>query len=239
VKVGPFVEGRLLQRYKRFLADVELPDATVVTAHCANPGRMTSCTAPGIPVRLSYHADPKRKLAWSLEQTCMEGTWILTNTLIHNRIVAEALAEQRIAELTGYERVASEQRYGERSRVDFLLSGERGRCYVEVKGVTLARGSAAAFPDAVTERGRRHLDELISVVQGGDRAVMLFCVGRADVDTVEPAADVDPAYAARLYEAHAAGVELIAYRCAIGEDSVRLDAPLPVVNLRPRATRRP
>ena len=191
-------EGRLVRRYKRFLADVELPSGEVVVAHCVNTGRMLGCSEPGSMVWLEP-APPqsKRKLQW---------TWVLTKTLsdimvgVHtgypNRFVAEALRQNALAALTGYDEVRTEVRMGESSRVDVLLDGHstHPRCWVEVKNVTLAEDGVAYFPDAVTERGRKHLNELAARVVEGDRAAMVYVIQRTDVTSFRPADDIDPGY---------------------------------------------
>jgi len=226
------VSGTLTRRYKRFLADVVLDGGGNVTAHCPNTGRMTGCSSPGQPVRLSPADKPSRKLKWTLEQVYDGRSWVGVNTIRANHVVKEAIETGTIAELGGYETIRPEQRYGERSRIDLLLSGHPERpdqlCYVEVKNTTLGRGDVGLFPDAVTERGRRHLIELQNQVALGHRGVVLFCVQREDSRRFQPADDVDPEYGRTLREAIDAGVEAIAYGTAIGETSVRLVRPLPV-----------
>lgn len=228
---GGLTEAVLLRRYKRFLADVEFADGTVLTAHCANPGAMTSCWEEGCPARLSFHDNPKRKLKWSLEQTCVGGTWIAVNTAVHNRVVGEALRAGRIEELGGYDSVKPEQKYGEGSRVDFLLSTADRHCYVEVKGVSLLLDGVGMFPDSVTKRGQKHLGDLMNVVRKGHRAVLLFNVARGDVPHVRPADHIDPVYGRLLREAQDVGVELLAYRCEVSADALvlaeRLEIQLP------------
>lgn len=234
----PLQDGVLLRRYKRFLADVRLDDGREVTAHCPNPGRMTSCAIPGGRVRLSHHDDPRRKLAWTW-QLAWGGehgsAHILINTNLANAVVAEALEKDRIPALAGYERLRREVRYGRdnKSRIDFLLEGRPGapeaRCYVEVKSVTLlAEPGVAAFPDAVTARGRKHLGELVEVVAEGHRAVQLFLLSRDDAARVRPADEVDPAYAQALRDAAAAGVEVLAVRTHFEGSALRCDGMVPV-----------
>lgn len=223
------VEGRLVRRWKRFLAEVELPGVGRVTAHCPNPGAMQACMEPGGTVLLAPSGGSGRKLAWSWKLSRMGGTWVLVDTGLANRVVEEGLLAGRLPALAGYEQVDREVRYGARSRVDFVLRGAgRPDCYVEVKSVTLAVGGVAWFPDAVTERGARHLDELAGRVAAGDRAVLLFLVGRGDADRVRPARRIDPHYAARLAAAADAGVELLAWRAVVGPDGVGLERPVPV-----------
>lgn len=241
----PLRRGRLVRRYKRFLADVEWIDAVgdeepAVTAHCANPGSMMGLADPGCEVWLSPARNPDRKLRWTLELVRAPSTGALVgvNTSLPNRLVEEALDAGIVAELDGYARRRREVRYGDRSRVDFLLEDDaRPPCYVEVKSVTLARpelspgsaGPAAEFPDAVTARGAKHLGELARVVASGGRAVLLYVVQRGDCDHVRVAGDIDPAYAAALSAARAAGVECLAYRCGIDIGGIAISGPpLPV-----------
>lgn len=226
-------EGRLIRRYKRFLADIELENGEVITAHCANPGAMLGLDMPGLPVLVSKSDNPKRKLAHSFEMVTLETGLVGINTSLPNRLVAEALAQKRIAELAAHDTVRPEIKYGEKSRVDFLLTGGGlPDCYLEVKNVHLSRQAGLAeFPDCPTARGTRHLAELTSMVTRGHRAVNLFVVQRNDCKRFALAADLDPAYAAAAKTAHAAGVEFLAYSCSISDEEIRLDTPLPFEGL--------
>lgn len=225
----PLSHGTLVSRYKRFFADVVLDDGTPVTAHCPNPGAMLGLNAPGLGCWLSRSDDPKRKLAYTLELVEVDGGLVGINTLHPNRIVAEALAADAIPELAGYASHRREVRYGQNSRVDFLLEHpDRPPCWLEVKNVHLRRGGALAeFPDCVAARSLKHLRELTAMVAGGDRAVMLFVIQRTDCDLFAACADLDPAYAAGLAQAAAAGVEVLAYRCAISAATVALADRIP------------
>ena len=212
----PLLEGVLIRRYKRFLADVELDDGRQLTVHCPNSGAMTTCSEPGSRVVISDSENPKRKLRHTLEMIRSGRAWVGVNTMNPNRAVEGFVRRGRLPELRGYDEVRREVKYGVegRSRIDLLLScadGSRPPCYVEVKNSTLRRGDHAAFPDAVTERGRKHLRELQAEVESGRRAVLFFFVGRADVSRWRPADEVDPAYGTTLREAVASGVELLAY----------------------------
>lgn len=218
----PLQPATLLRRYKRFLADIRLPDGTEVTAHCPNSGRMTACQAPGIPCRVSFHDNPKRKLKWTLEQTRMEPGWILVNTGLPNKVVEEGIRQGRVPELSGYAVIEREKKRGD-SRLDLRLSDpDRPRCWVEVKNVTLVRDGVASFPDAVSARATKHLQELGDIAEAGERAVLFFHVGRPDGTRVEPARDVDPVYAEALERAVGRGVEVLAYRAFMDDAIVEL-----------------
>lgn len=229
----PLIPGRLIKRYKRFLADIELDSGDVITAHCANPGSMQGLNEPGLEVWLSHHENTKRKLPYSWELARVDGKLVGINTGHPNKIVEEAIRAGRIPELEGYSDLRREVRYGENSRVDILLEdAARGRCYVEVKNVHLKRKPALAeFPDAVTARGLKHLRELSHVVQDGHRAVMLFLVQRQDCRRFAIADDIDPAYSQGFEDAQASGVEAYCYSCHITTESISLAKPLAIVRL--------
>lgn len=227
----PLVRGRLLRRYKRFLADVMLDDGREVTAHCPNPGAMTGLAAPGTAVWLEPTDAPGRRLAfgWRLVEL-PGGHWAGIDTGTPNRIVGAALRARRIPALASYGAVRAEVRYGAASRVDFLLEGPGlPPAYVEVKNVHLRReGDWAEFPDCVTARGAKHLRELAATAGGGARAVVFYLVQRTDCVRMRLAADVDPAYAAAAATARAAGVEALAYGTTISPQGVALGPALPV-----------
>lgn len=242
----PLVEGRLLRRYKRFLADVRLETGQQVTAHCPNPGSMISCLVEGGLVLLSRSDDPRRKLAWTWELAKVGRTWVLINTARANRVVEEALLAGRVEPLRGYPEVRAEVPFGEGSRADFRLRGPGlPDCFVEVKSMTLAEGRGSYFPDSVTLRGQRHLEELEREVARGHRAVLLFLVSRADTEVARPAENIDPDYADLLRRAAARGVEVLAYRNRCRRDGLRLERRLPVdlsgveLGPMPRGRRRP
>lgn len=221
----------LIKRYKRFLADVVTPQGETLTLHCPNTGAMTGCATPGDTVWYSTSPNLARKYphTWELTET-QAGSLICVNTLRANPLVKEALAENRLPELTGYTTIQGEVKYGaERSRIDFMLQADyRVNCYIEVKSVTLSEQGAGYFPDAVTERGQKHLRELMSVVANGDRAVLLFAVLHSAIEQVSPARHIDPRYAQLLEEAQRKGVEVMAYKAALSAQSMALMSPLAV-----------
>ncbi len=223
------IPGRLLRRYQRFLADVELADGAVVTAHCPNSGSMLGCAVPGYEVLLSRSGNPDRRLPYTWELVRANGCWVGINTALPNRLVREGIEQGIVSELRGYGSIRQEVRYGsERSRIDLLLEGP-GLCYVEVKNVTLVDEGMARFPDAVTERGQKHLRELMAMVESGARSVNFFVVQRADARAVAPADAIDPAYGRLLRQAAAAGVELLAYQARVTPEEIVLCRPLPIV----------
>lgn len=228
----PLIEGTLLRREKRFTAWVRLLDGREVAAHCTNTGRMTGCSEPGSRVWLSPADRPGRKLKWTWELVeVAPGVRLGINTFLTNGLVAEAVRDGVITELAGYPDLRREVAYGsEGSRVDLLLTDGDRRCWVEVKSATLVSDHRRAlFPDAPTERGRKHLRELASMVAAGDRAALVFTVLRGDADEVAPADEVDPEYGVELRRAAAAGVELLACRAEVDERQIRLATRLPVV----------
>jgi len=231
---APLIPATLVRRYKRFLADVVLPDGQTVTAHVANPGAMTGLDAPGARVWLSKSDNPKRKLAhsWELiEVNVGAGAELIgVNTAHPNALVAEALANDVIAELPGYTSIRREVKYGRQSRVDFLLEAQgRPPCYLEIKNVHLMRTPGfAEFPDSVTARGARHLDELADMVVAGSRAVTLFLIQIGSASRFALARDIDPRYGQAFDRARARGVEAIAYRCDISGDGIVVAAPVPL-----------
>ena len=226
---SPLERGRLVQRYKRFFADVEMEDGRAITAHCPNPGAMLGLNTPGLPVWLSRSDSPTRKLAHTLELIEADGGLVGVNTMHPNRLTAEALAQGLIPELAGYDVIRPEVRYGENSRVDFLLAApDRPPCFLEVKNVHLSRGGGLAeFPDCVAARSLKHLRELTREREAGARAMMLFVVQRTDCARFDTAADLDPAYAAGLIDAAARGVEILCYHCDIDSESIRIARPIP------------
>ena len=226
-------EARLLRRYKRFLADIELASGEQLTIHCPNTGSMLNCMIEGGKVWFSRSNDPKRKLpgTWEISET-PQGRLACVNTGRANALVEEALYAGRIKELAGFSALRREVPYGEEnSRVDFRLEFPDSPAYVEVKSVTLgfSDSTTAAFPDSVTQRGTKHLRELAALARQGVRAVQLYCVNLSGVDAVRPAEEIDPAYAAALREAVADGVEVLAYAVRLEGEQIEVDRRLPVL----------
>lgn len=225
----PLIEGVLLRRYQRFLADVRLRDGRVVTAHTPNTGSMLGCAEPGLRVWLRDSGNLRRKYPYSWELVASRsGVLVGIDTALANRLVREAIEDGTVAELQGYRRIRPEQRYGEeRSRIDLLLEdGPGGRCYVEVKNVTLVQDGVALFPDAVSLRATRHLRELARMAQGA-RAVAFFCVQRNDARVMRPAAQIDPEYARTLCMVREQGVEALVYGARVSTQGVSLHKRLP------------
>ena len=221
----PLVPARLIRRYKRFLADCTLEDGREITAHCANPGSMMGLADPGSKVWLEPNDDPKRKLKFGWRLVDHEnGHFTGVDTSVPNRALKAALLAGEIPELAAYDTVRAEVKYGEKSRIDFLLSGpDLPDAYVEVKSVTLSRQTGLAeFPDSVTARGTKHLGELAKMAAQGHRAIMLYLVQRTDCTRFALAGDIDPAYASAYDEASAAGVERLIYTTRISPDGVEL-----------------
>jgi sugar fermentation stimulation protein A len=224
------VPGRLIRRYKRFLSDIQLDDGREVTAHCANPGAMLGLKDKGLKVWVQPATNPARKLQWSWRLVEFEdGHFAGIDTSVPNQVVGAALRAGRISELAAYGDVRAEVKYGASSRVDFLLTGDGlPKTYVEVKNVHLRRqGDLAEFPDSVTARGAKHLDELSDMVAQGHRAVMFYLVQRTDCAALSLAADIDPTYAARFAGARAAGVDVLVYDTDINRHGVALRRALP------------
>lgn len=230
----PLIRGRLVKRYKRFLADVVLDDGREITCTCPNTGSMLGLTAPGSTIWLSESDSPTRKyrFTWQMIEDGVSGapTLVSINTQHPNKLVTESIEAGRIAPLKGYQSLKREQKYGVNSRIDILLEdAKKGRAFVEIKNVHLMRQPGLAeFPDSVTERGAKHLRELAEVALAGDRAVMLFLVQRSDATALALAADIDPAYATAFAAARAAGVEALAHRCRLSPDEITLDAKIPI-----------
>ncbi|KQN62963.1 MULTISPECIES: DNA/RNA nuclease SfsA [Rahnella] len=221
----------LITRYKRFLADVITPDGREITLHCANTGAMTGCATPGDTVWYSTSDNAKRKYAhsWELTET-QQHHWICVNTLRANQLVREAITQDRIPELSGYSKLTSEVKYGaENSRIDLMLQAEnQPDCYIEVKSVTLLHQGQGYFPDAVTLRGQKHLRELQSMAEQGQRAVLFFAVLHSGIESVSAAHHIDPRYSDLLKHVQNNGVEVMCYGAALSAEGIRLTERLPL-----------
>ena len=228
MNLPPLISGTLIRRYKRFLADVVLEDGSTVTVHCPNSGSMKGCAAPGSPVLLSRSSNPGRKYPHTWELVLVDGFWVGINTALPNHLVHEAIGNGTVTELQGYTSIRPEVPYGEHSRIDLLLEGPSGRCFVEVKNVTMVENNRALFPDAVTTRGQKHLNELMRVVREGDRGVIFFTVQRGDGGSVSPADSIDPEYGRLLRLALSCGVEAFAYRASVSPREIFLTTGLPI-----------
>ena len=221
--------AKLLRRYKRFLADVELPGGEELTVHCPNPGRLLSVVEEGQDALIRDSENPKRKLRWTLEALKVHGTWVYVDTMASNGAVEATILAGKIPELSGYESLRREVPYGENSRIDLLLEDpSKGVCYVEVKTTTYLDDTVARFPDAVTARGLKHLKELTKLAEEGPRAVCFFLVPRDDVQSFGPAPEIDPAWAAAYEEARTAGVEVIAYDSRVNAGTIERGVSLTV-----------
>ncbi len=227
MKLQNLVEGRLLRRYKRFLADIELPDGGTLTAHCPNTGAMTGCTPEGGRVWLSHSDSKTRKYphTWELVETPSGMACI--HSARANAVVREGFERGLLPGFEDYPTLRSEVKYGEGSRADLLLEGDAGRVFVEVKSVTLCREGVGAFPDAVSERGRKHIRELQAVLAPDTRGLLLFCVFHSGIERVCAAGDIDPAYRDALAGALDAGLEVQAWRAEISPGELRLAEQLP------------
>ena len=222
------IRGTLIQRYKRFLADVRLPTGEIVTAHCTNTGSMLGCNEPGSAVYLSRSDRAGRKLLYTWELIQVRRTWIGINTFHPNRLVTEAVQRGVIAELRGYSSCRPEVKVGAHTRLDLCLEGTNGLCFVEVKNVTLAAHRVAAFPDAVSERGTKHLRALMRLKRQGHRAVIVFVIQRGDCKLFRPADEIDAVYGRWLRRAITAGVEALPYRAKVTPKEIFLTQRLPL-----------
>jgi sugar fermentation stimulation protein A len=223
------IEGRLIRRYKRFLADVELGDGSTLTVHCPNSGSMKTCVGEGWPAQLSISDNPKRKYPHTLEMVHNGACWIGINTQRANGIVEEGLRNGVITELADFDELHREVRLGAKSRIDLAIDHLGVRTWIEVKNVTLVDDHGRyAFPDAVTTRGVKHLRELPATVAAGDRAVMFYLIQRSDGEGFTVADDIDPTYGKVLRRAMVNGVEVLAYRAEVNPEEIRVAERIPV-----------
>jgi len=220
------IHGTLVSRYKRFLADIELDSGEIVTAHCTNSGSMKTCIEEGAEVFLSPANDPARKTKFTWEMIKIEGKWIGVNTSIPNLLAYEAIKNNKILGLKEYSEVKREVTYGN-SRIDIFAANENERCFIEVKNVTMKVENWARFPDAVTTRGKKHLETLMDIKAEGMRAVMLYVIQRMDVEMFGPAWDIDPNYAETLLKAFAAGVEVIPVMAEVSPEGIQITKIIP------------
>jgi len=225
----PLVPGRLIRRYKRFLADVRLPDGSRVTAHCPNSGSMLTCLEDDAPVYLSRAANPARRTPFTWEMIYINRGWVGVNTMAPNFLVARAAEERALAIFAGARAVRREVKVGPHTRLDMVVERAKGPLYVEVKNVTMVRGGVARFPDSVTTRGAKHFETLMELKAQGADAAMLYVVQRGDAASMGPATDIDPTYAELFHRARAAGVALVAVRAEVGPTGIRLVRRLPLV----------
>ncbi len=222
------IQGTLIRRYKRFLADVRLKNNRIVTAHCPNSGAMTECATPGQPVYLSSHDNPKRKLKYTWEIIEMPTSLVGVNTLVPNRLIKKSIEQDAIQELKGYDVIKAEIKAGQGSRLDLLLTKEgKAPCFVEIKNCTLVTDGIACFPDAVTSRGLKHLVELQRLVREGNRCVMFYLVQRMDANVFRPADKIDPAYGNELRRAKKNRVEIIVYDVSLDLEQIVIGNKLP------------
>jgi sugar fermentation stimulation protein A len=212
---SPLIRGTLVQRYKRFLADIRLANGEVVTAHCTNTGSMMGCKEPGSAVYISRSENLNRKLLYTWELIKTDNTWVGINTLHPNKLVPEAVEAGVIQELRGYETIHREVKVSAHTRLDLCLEGGNGNCFVEIKNVSLAVNGTAAFPDAISERGTKHLRELMRLKRQGHRAAIVFVIQRGDCDAFRPADEIDQEYGRWLRRAINAGVEALPYRAKV------------------------
>lgn len=224
----PLVPGRLIRRYKRFLADVRLADGSRVTAHCPNSGSMLTCLEEDAPVYLSRAANPARRTPFTWEMIYINQGWVGVNTMAPNFLVARAAEERALAIFAGARAVHREVKVGPHTRLDMVVERAKGPLYVEVKNVTMVRGGVARFPDSVTTRGAKHFGTLMELKAQGADAAMLYVVQRGDAASMGPATDIDPTYAELFHQARAAGVELVAVRAEVSPTGIRLVRRLPL-----------
>lgn len=221
------IQGKIINRYKRFFADVELPSKEVVVCHTTNTGPMKTCWEKYWPCAISPSDNPNRKLKFTLEMTFDGESWIGVNTHLANKLFAEALDLDLISELQGYSKKTPEVTIGS-SRIDWLLENKNQKCYVEIKSVTYKNKDQAQFPDTVSERATKHLKELIKIKKSGDRAVLVLIIQRENISSFAPAKELDPVYASTFKEALEAGVEILAYKCHISPKEIIVKEKVPV-----------
>jgi len=224
----PLIQGRLIKRYKRFLADITLDSGELITAHCPNTGSMLSCSTAGSKVCLSISDNPQRKYPHTLEMIHNGRTWIGVNTGRTNKLVAEAIAENRIPEFRDATSIRAEVVVTKGTRLDLKVETAMATTYIEIKNCSLAENDIAMFPDAITTRGTKHLNELMALKESGKGACIFFLVQREDASSFSPAAHIDPQYSATLQQAARSGVQVLAYQAAVSPDEIIVARPLPI-----------
>lgn len=224
---SPLVQGTLIKRYKRFLADVQLENSETITVHCPNTGTMLSCSTPGSRVCLSRSDNPKRKYPFTLEMVEDNSTWVGVNTARTNKLVAEAITEGKIAEFQDVKSIKSEIKTSDHTRLDLQVNHGESSTMIEVKNCSLSTDSCAMFPDAVTTRGTKHLNELIRLKEEGMKSCIFFMVQRMDADSFAPASQIDPTYSETLFKAAEAGVMVLVYQAEVSPEEIRVVRSLP------------
>ena len=225
--IKPLLQGTLLRRYKRFLADVELDDGSVVTAHCSNTGSMMQVSEPGSKVMLSEADNPRRKTRYEWQMTLVNGMWAGIHTTVPNILLREGFESGVISRFRGFDAIKMEVPQGSNYRADAVLTGKKGTMFVEAKNVTLVENGCALFPDAVTSRGFKHIEKLAEMVRQGHLAAMFFLTQRMDAECVGTASHIDPRYSERLTAAVEEGVTVIAWRAKVTPEHITLDRELP------------
>ena len=223
------LQGALIKRYKRFFVDIEYKNSTI-TAHCPNPGSMMGLINEGNNVWFSESDNIKRKLKYTLEIIEIEKKLVGINTLLTNKIVFEALNQKKIKSLIKFKNIKNEVKFSETTRFDFLISNDREKCFLEVKNVTLVRkNKIAEFPDSITSRGTKHLNELINAKKKGFQSYILYLVQREDCRSFKIAEDLDEEYKVTFIEALKAGVKILCYDCKLSNEEIKLNNQIKLI----------
>lgn len=230
IHLPALTSGILLKRYKRFLADIRLENGSIVTAHCPNSGSMRTCADPGMKVWISESSNPKRKLPFTWELIEMPTSMVGINAILPNRLAKTAITNGQIPEITGYHEITPEVTTNAGTRLDFCVRSSDGKtCYIEIKNCTFVENGFASFPDAVTSRGKKHVEELERLVNKGFRCILLFIIQRMDAEYFSPADQIDPQYGKALRKAVSNGVEILVYDTSIDVNAINLRNRLPVL----------
>lgn len=220
-------QAELIRRYKRFLADIKLADGTEITIHCPNSGSMKSCSDPGSLICYSTSNNPKRKYPQTLEMVLVNDSWVGVNTSLTNALVVESLQNRQIVEFREFDSLQREVKTSDGNRLDVLLEKGTKKTYIEIKNCSLAHNNCAMFPDAVTSRGTKHLNELARLVRDGHEGVIFYLVQRSDADHFKPAAEIDPLYAETLAQVHQGGVKILVYQARVSPEEINITNSLP------------